>query len=229
MCMCSEWVCGCTGLCFYPAYVFYVCLLYACGHKHVSGTQKLKVWWSPPAAAAAAVTVTHASLPDHDASGLNRVVSDGTEWRMERDNLSQTYTGCSVELYSRGLVKRGCHSLSNPGFSLSFSLPPQMKCFVSISHVVAGKVGFKWLSKRIDRNRKIHRDVLYPWRRIHYRHNYVKKKKGRSSAQCSTKQAFKWEMTVVSTEVPETAQPILMRMKHFFDHYLRGKKTFSPF
>lgn len=57
----------------------------------------------------------------------------------------------------------------------------------------------------------------------------IMSKKSRSSAHCSTKQAFKWEMTPVSTEVPETAQPILMRMKHFFDHYLRGKKTFSPF
>lgn len=83
-------------------------------------------------------------------------------------------------------------------------------------------MGFKLLSDRIDRNRKIHRDMLYPQRHIHYRHNYVKK-------ISSPKQAFKWEMTLVSTEVPETAQPILMRMKHFFDHYLRGKKTFSPF
>ncbi len=57
----------------------------------------------------------------------------------------------------------------------------------------------------------------------------IMSKKSRSSAHCSTKQAFKSEMTLVSTEVPETAQPILMRMKHFFDHYLRGKKTFSPF
>lgn len=57
----------------------------------------------------------------------------------------------------------------------------------------------------------------------------IMSEKNRSSAQCLTKQAFKWETTLVSTEVPETAQPILTRMKHFFDHYLRGKKTFSPF
>lgn len=48
----------------------------------------------------------------------------------------------------------------------------------------------------------------------------IMSKKSRSCAQCLTKQAFKREMTLVSTEVPETAQPILMRMKHFFDHYL---------
>lgn len=64
---------------------------------------------------------------------------------------------------------------------------------------------------------------------IHYRHNYVGGKKSRSSAQRLAKQAFKWEMTLVSTEVPETAQPVLTRMKLFFDHYLRGKKAFSPF
>lgn len=32
-----------------------------------------------------------------------------------------------------------------------------------------------------------------------------------------------------STPDPETEQPAHMRMKHSFDHYLRGKKTFPSF
>lgn len=106
----SVWVHRFVFFMQYMCFFIRVVYLYVCGHKHVSGTQKLKVWWSPPAAAAAAVRVRHTLFPDHDALGLNRADSDSWEQSMEKDNLSQTHTGCSVEPYPGGWVERGWHS-----------------------------------------------------------------------------------------------------------------------
>lgn len=126
-----------------------------------------------------------------------------------------------------GAYCRGCHSTTYTTL-VSF--------FLSTSQIIALLLSFMLLpAKRVSKGsqrewtemEKSTGTRIYPLQHIYYGHNYVKK--SRSSAQGSTKQAFKWEMTLVSTEAPETAQPILMRMKRFFDHYLRGKKTFSPF
>lgn len=57
--------------------------------------------------------------------------------------------------------------------------------------------------------------LSYTWKDSHYRHSFL------LSVWLNRLSSGKW---LVSIEVPETAQQVLVRMKHFFDHYLRGKK-----
>lgn len=126
--------------------------------------------------------------------------------------------------YSRGLGDNGCHSPSVPVF-LALCLPNELPCCYLLCCCLQS--GFQMALKRELTEIEKSTGTCYTPGGVYITGTIMSEKS--SSAQCSTKQAFKWEMTVVSTEVPETAQPILMRMKRFFDHYLRGKKTFSPF
>lgn len=58
------------------------------------------------------------SFPDHDASSRNTALFDSWEWRMEKDDLSQTKTGWSVE-YS--LLQAAILSLTSVSFLVSTS------------------------------------------------------------------------------------------------------------
>lgn len=107
----------------------------------------------PAAAGAAAVKDTHTLFPDHDASGVNSVVVDSSEWRMEKDNLSQTNTAWSVELTLEAAIL----TLT----SASLFLPNELPCYYLLCCCLQS--GFKTALKRNrQKYKKTHRDMLYP-------------------------------------------------------------------
>lgn len=193
-------------------YVFSV-YTYACRRKQ-RRRQELKVWWSTSAAAAAACQ-SYARF----VSGPWCIVSEVCGlWQFRRRMVNDALFWQILEgrTQAAGLLLTSA-SVWPPSIWIASLLPV---------YVVACNVGFKCLEERADGSRTILRDMLYPWRHLHYRYDYVKEEQ---FCSCWTKQAFKWETILVITVVPGTARHILMRIKHFFDHYLRGKKTQSTF
>lgn len=77
----------------------------------------------------------------------------------------KTNSGRSVEHTLRTVSL----SLTSISF-LFFYIPNELLC----CNVIACKVGFKWLSERKNKNRKVHWDMVYPRRHIHYRQNVIK-------------------------------------------------------